>query len=163
MQYTYNTPKNLPNLIITAKNNQLTGLNWETQIKPTNNFDNFGNFSTSDDNQWLIDKTCQQLDEYFAGQHTVFDLPLDISAGTAFQQQVWTALLSLDFGVTISYAKLAQMIGNPRAYRACANANGKNPISIIIPCHRVIASSGKIGGYTGGVFIKADLLALEAR
>ena len=84
MQYTYNTPKNLPNLIITAKNNQLTGLNWETQIKPTNNFDNFGNFSTSDDNQWLIDKTCQQLDEYFAGQRTVFDLPLDISAGTAF-------------------------------------------------------------------------------
>lgn len=169
MQHTYHTPNNLPNLIITTKNGKLTNVNWETQINKkiakktaTNKTTNRDiNNHCTDNDQWLINKTCKQLDEYFAKKRTVFDLPLDISVGSTFQQQVWIALLSLDFGTTISYAKLAQMVGNPKAYRACANANGKNPISIIIPCHRVIASSGQIGGYTGGVFIKEYLLALE--
>ncbi|WP_296274397.1 methylated-DNA--[protein]-cysteine S-methyltransferase, partial [Psychrobacter sp. UBA6730] len=87
--------------------------------------------------------------------------PLDISLGTEFQQQVWRALQGIKHGETISYATLAQRVGNPKGFRAVANANGKNPFSIIIPCHRVIASDGKLGGYTGGLDKKAYLLALE--
>ena len=104
----------------------------------------------------------QQLQDYANGKLNTFDLPLDISLGTPFQQRVWRALQAIPYGQTISYAQLATNIGQPTAYRAVANANGKNPFSIIIPCHRVIASGGGLGGYTGGLDKKRYLLGIEA-
>lgn len=111
--------------------------------------------------QALLLKAIQQINEYVNGKRQYFDLPLDVGTGTLFQQKVCTALQNIPYGETISYAKLAATIGQPTAFRAVANANGKNPFSIIIPCHRVISSDGKLGGYTGGVDKKAYLLALE--
>lgn len=102
-----------------------------------------------------------QINEYALEQRKEFDLPLDLSLGTKFQQQVWRALQEIKHGETISYATLARRIGNPKAFRAVANANGNNPFSLVIPCHRVIASDGKLGGYTGGLDKKEYLLALE--
>ncbi|MDE2429216.1 MAG: methylated-DNA--[protein]-cysteine S-methyltransferase [Burkholderiales bacterium] len=104
----------------------------------------------------------EQLNAYFAGQRRVFDVPLDLSAGTAFQQAVWRALLTIPFGQTESYAGLAKMLRNPQAVRAVGAANGRNPVSIIVPCHRVIASNGALTGYAGGIANKQRLLQLEA-
>ena len=109
----------------------------------------------------LLIEALEQLTAYFKGERQAFDLPLDISLGTDFQQRVWQQLQKILHGETISYATLAQRVGNPKGYRAVANANGRNPFSIIIPCHRVIASDGKLGGYTGGLDKKEYLLALE--
>ncbi len=117
--------------------------------------------SHQDATQSLLLAAIAQLDEYTDGKRDSFDLSLDISLGTQFQQQVWRALQDINHGETISYATLAQRVGNPKSFRAVANANGKNPFSIIIPCHRVIASDGKLGGYTGGLDKKAYLLTLE--
>lgn len=111
--------------------------------------------------QGLLLDAIMQVDEYAQEQRTHFDLPLDLSMGTDFQQRVWRELQKIKLGETISYATLAERIGNPKACRAVANANGKNPFSLIIPCHRVIASDGKLGGYTGGLDKKEYLLALE--
>ena len=108
---------------------------------------------------WLSEN--QEWQEYTNGKRQYFDLPLDVSIGTPFQQKVWASLQKIPYGKTISYAKLADNIDQPTAFRAVANANGKNPFSIIIPCHRVISSDGKLGGYTGGVDKKAYLLAIE--
>ena len=111
--------------------------------------------------QSLLLTAIDQLDEYIDGRRDTFDLPLDLSLGTSFQQQVWQALQEIKHGETISYATLAQRVGNPKGFRAVANANSKNPFSIVVPCHRVIASDGKLGGYTGGLDKKEYLLALE--
>ena len=111
--------------------------------------------------QALLLSAIAQFLAYFMGELQAFDLPLDISIGTEFQQQVWQALQDIPYGETISYATLARNVDNPKGYRAVANANGKNPFSIIIPCHRVIASDGKLGGYTGGLDNKEYLLAIE--
>lgn len=109
--------------------------------------------------------TLAELDEYFGGVRRSFTVPLDLNpfsgVATPFQVATWQALCDIPYGQTISYATLAQNIGKPSAYRAVANANGKNPISLIVPCHRVIASGGGLGGYTGGVDIKATLLHHE--
>jgi methylated-DNA-[protein]-cysteine S-methyltransferase len=102
----------------------------------------------------------QQLTEYFSHERQTFDLPL-APQGTAFQQQVWQLLRQIPFSQTISYGTLAQMLGQPNASRAVGAANGRNPISIIVPCHRVIASSGKLTGYAGGVDRKQWLLNHE--
>ncbi len=107
----------------------------------------------------LID-AARQLDEYFAGRRTVFDLPLDM-AGTPFQRTVWQALTKIPFGRTGSYTEHAQRIGNPDAVRAVGTAIGRNPVSIIVPCHRVIGRSGMLTGYAGGLERKRYLLALE--
>ena len=109
----------------------------------------------------LLLNTITQLEQYFAGKRHQFDIALDLSLGTPFQQSVWRALQQIPYGQTISYAQLAQNIGKPTAYRAVANANGKNPFSIIIPCHRVVASDGSLGGYTGGLDKKRTLLSIE--
>lgn len=101
-----------------------------------------------------------QLEEYFEGRRTHFDLPL-APQGTAFQHTVWEALLGIPYGDTISYGELAARVGQPRAARAVGMANGRNPISIIIPCHRVIGASGKLTGYGGGLPRKEALLAFE--
>lgn len=106
-------------------------------------------------------ETKRQLDAYFAGQLTEFDLPL-APEGTAFQQKVWQELQRIPYGATLSYGELARRIGNPNASRAVGLANGRNPISIIVPCHRVIGASGKLTGYGGGLSRKEILLTLEA-
>ena len=107
-------------------------------------------------------KTEQQLREYFQGQRQVFDLPLDLD-GTLFQQQVWQALQHIPYGQTRSYKEIAEQIGNVKAVRAVGAANGKNPISIIVPCHRVIGASGKLVGFAGGLDYKQTLLSLESK
>lgn len=102
----------------------------------------------------------RQLQEYFAGTRRVFALPLDVT-GTEFQRAVWTALRTIPFGETRSYAQIARQIGRPTAVRAVGAANGRNPVSIVTPCHRVIGSSGSLTGFAGGLEVKARLLALE--
>ncbi|AZM37704.1 MAG: methylated-DNA--[protein]-cysteine S-methyltransferase [Acinetobacter sp.] len=102
----------------------------------------------------------KQLEQYFAGQRQQFDLPLDFQ-GTDFQQQVWQTLLTIPYGETRSYKEIAVQIGNEKAVRAVGAANGKNPISIIAPCHRVIGSSGALVGFAGGLDKKQILLSLE--
>jgi methylated-DNA-[protein]-cysteine S-methyltransferase len=103
-----------------------------------------------------------QLQEYFAGQRTRFELPISM-VGTPFQRRVWDALKTVPYGETRSYAQVAKAIGNPAAMRAVGLANGKNPISIIVPCHRVIGSDGSLTGYGGGLERKRFLLDLESR
>ncbi|PNK61781.1 methylated-DNA--[protein]-cysteine S-methyltransferase [Psychrobacter sp. FDAARGOS_221] len=109
----------------------------------------------------LLLEVIEQLGQYANGERKEFDIKLDWRLGTTFQQKVWRALQQIEYGQTISYAQLAKNIGQPTAYRAVANANGKNPFSIIIPCHRVIATGGGLGGYTGGIDKKQYLLQLE--
>jgi len=100
------------------------------------------------------------LRAYFAGEREAFTVPLDFQ-GTPFQKQVWAALLTIPFGETRSYGEIARQIGRPGASRAVGAANGRNPISIIAPCHRVIGSTGKLTGFAGGLAAKARLLGLE--
>ncbi len=106
-----------------------------------------------------------QLDEYFAGSRTGFDLPLDLDGigGTVFQRRVWTALSEIAYGETVSYGELARRIGQAAAVRAVGLANGRNPVSIIVPCHRVVGANGTLTGYGGGMDRKRMLLGLEAR
>jgi len=101
-----------------------------------------------------------QLDEYFASRRTEFALPLRVE-GTAFQQAVWAQLRAIPYGTTISYGELARRVGNPKASRAVGLANGRNPVAVIVPCHRVIAGDGSLGGYGGGLDRKSALLGLE--
>lgn len=111
-------------------------------------------------NHPVLLETQQQLNEYFQGHRTQFDLALDF-AGTEFQQKVWQALLTIPFGETRSYKQIAEQIGNVKAVRAVGAANGKNPISIIAPCHRVVGANGKLVGFAGGLENKDVLLKLE--
>jgi methylated-DNA-[protein]-cysteine S-methyltransferase len=113
-----------------------------------------------DDRHPVLVETERQLSEYFAGKRKTFSVPLDMR-GTRFQKDVWASLLAIPFGETRSYGQLAIKLGNPRATRAVGAANGRNPLSIIVPCHRVIGSSGKLTGFAGGLAVKAHLLALE--
>ena len=103
----------------------------------------------------------EQFQSYFKGELRSFKFPLDLRLGTPFQKKVWESLLTIPYGVTRSYLWLAKSINNPNSARAVGNANGQNPISIIIPCHRVVRENGELGGYTGGVQIKRYLLGLE--
>jgi len=118
------------------------------------------NIVAEDERNPILVETGRQLAAYFAGRRTTFDLPLDF-AGTEFQQKVWRALLTIPFGETRTYAQIARQIGRPEAVRAVGAANGKNPISIVTPCHRVIGSNGKLTGFAGGLDAKAFLLRLE--
>lgn len=108
----------------------------------------------------LLEKASKQLNEYFQGERTVFDLPLE-AEGTEFERMVWDALLTIPYGETRTYGQIAKQIGRPKASRAVGRANGLNPISIFIPCHRVIGSNGKLTGYAGGLDIKKKLLDME--
>jgi methylated-DNA-[protein]-cysteine S-methyltransferase len=113
-------------------------------------------------NDPILLETEQQLGQYFDGARKEFTVPLDFH-GTEFQRSVWKALLSIPFGETRSYGQIARQVGKPSASRAVGAANGRNPISIIAPCHRVIGSSGKLTGYGGGLDAKEMLLSLEAK
>lgn len=108
----------------------------------------------------VLSSAIQQLDEYFAGRRQTFHLPLQLH-GTAFKQNVWHELINIPYGSTATYKDLAERIGKPKAFRAVGNACNKNPFPIIIPCHRVIGSSGSMTGYAGGIEFKRFLLNLE--
>lgn len=108
----------------------------------------------------VLEEAAWQLAAYFAGKRTSFDLPLDFH-GTDFQKRVWAALLAIPFGETRSYAQIARAIGSPTAFRAVGAANGRNPISIVAPCHRVIGTNGTLTGFAGGLEAKEYLLRLE--
>ncbi len=113
------------------------------------------------DRQPILDDAERQLKEYFAGRRQGFSIPLDMR-GTPFQQSVWEALLAIPLGETRSYGQLAKQLGKPTAMRAVGAANGRNPISIVVPCHRVIGSSGQLIGFAGGLEAKERLLKIES-
>ena len=112
-----------------------------------------------DDVPPVLKETASQLDEYFAGERTDFDVRMELD-GTDFQREVWAELTRIPYGETISYGEVARRVGRPSAPRAVGQANGRNPIPVIVPCHRVVASDG-IGGYGGGLNVKRKLLAVE--
>jgi methylated-DNA-[protein]-cysteine S-methyltransferase len=118
------------------------------------------NTDAKDESHPVLIEAERQLGEYFAGRRKRFALKLDPS-GTDFQRKVWDALLTIPFGETRSYGQIASQIGNPNAVRAVGAANGSNPISIVVPCHRVIGATGALTGFGGGLDAKAKLLALE--
>jgi methylated-DNA-[protein]-cysteine S-methyltransferase len=109
----------------------------------------------------VLAETARQLDGYFAGTRTTFDLPLDL-AGTPFQVAAWRALGAIPYGETRTYAEQAALLGRPTAVRAVGAANGRNPISIVLPCHRVVGSDGALRGFAGGVDVKRRLLDIES-
>lgn len=118
------------------------------------------NIAAEEHDHPVLVETERQLGEYFAGRRTRFALTLDLT-GTAFQRKVWRALLTIPFGETRSYAQIARQIGHPTAARAVGAANGRNPVSIVTPCHRVVGSTGAMTGFAGGLEVKVHLLALE--
>ncbi|MBT9476196.1 methylated-DNA--[protein]-cysteine S-methyltransferase [Polaromonas sp.] len=109
----------------------------------------------------ILKQARQQLHDYFAGQRRHFELPLDLGCGTAFQQSVWRTLLEIPQGSTVSYGEVSRRIGKPAAVRAVGGAVGRNPVSIVVPCHRVMGASGALTGYGGGLARKTALLTLE--
>jgi methylated-DNA-[protein]-cysteine S-methyltransferase len=115
-----------------------------------------------DPQQPILIETERQLREYFTGTRKEFDLPLE-PTGSEFQKKVWRALREIPFGQTRSYLDLARSVGSDKAVRAVGAANGKNPLSIVVPCHRVVGANGTLTGFAGGLEVKAKLLALEAR
>ncbi|WP_095079769.1 methylated-DNA--[protein]-cysteine S-methyltransferase [Pseudomonas sp. Irchel s3h17] len=151
-------PSPVGTLTLIAKGNKLCAILWENEklnrvrIGPL----------LEDIHSPLLQEAEHQLNQYFAGHRDRFDLELDF-AGTEFQQKVWRALLTIPFGETRSYSQIAQQIGSPRAVRAVGAANGKNPISIVTPCHRVIGASGSLTGFAGGLAAKQFLLGLEGK
>lgn len=114
-----------------------------------------------DDAHAVLQSAAAQLRDYLAGRRTHFEVPLDLSCGTPFQQAVWHALLQIDSGSTTSYGAIGRAVGRPQAVRAVGAAIGRNPVSVIVPCHRVVATSGALTGYAGGLPRKLALLQLE--
>ncbi|MGO8957839.1 MAG: methylated-DNA--[protein]-cysteine S-methyltransferase [Streptosporangiaceae bacterium] len=145
-------------LTLVAEHGQLTGLYMDTQAHRPDSGVLGGSGDPRDE---PFASAARQLEEYFAGQRTAFDLPL-APAGTQFQRRVWAALQAIPYGQTWSYRKLANAVGNASASRAVGLANGRNPIAVVIPCHRVIGSDGSLTGYGGGLDRKRYLLGLEA-
>lgn len=136
------------NAVLTASESGLTQLKFNS--KPSDNGTNEH-----------IEQAKSELKEYFEGKRTVFQVSLDLSAGSDFYQRVWNALLDIPFGKTTSYKQLSTDLGNVKAIRAVGTANGRNPIAIIVPCHRVIGSDGSLTGYAYGLDMKRKLLELE--
>jgi methylated-DNA-[protein]-cysteine S-methyltransferase len=145
-------------LILVARETKLAAILWENERL---NRVRLGPLD-KDDHHPVLKETERQLMEYFTGQRTRFELELDF-VGTDFQVRVWQALLTIPFGQTRSYRDIAIQIGQPTAVRAVGAANGRNPISIIAPCHRVIGSSGSLTGFAGGLAAKQLLLSLEGQ
>lgn len=145
-------------LTLVARGDKLAAVLWEQERA---NRVRLGDLHLDDSHPVLLE-AARQLNEYFAGQRTRFDLELDF-VGSDFQRDVWAALLTIPFGETRSYGEIARLVGKPAAVRAVGAANGRNPISIIAPCHRVIGASGSLTGFAGGLQAKQFLLALEGR
>ena len=140
---------------LVASDKGLCGIYWSRQESEM-----IREIPASDKAGAILARTIKQLTEYFAGKRKVFDVPLDIS-GTEFQRKVWRELSRIPYGSTCSYTEIASRIDQAKAVRAVGTANGRNPLSIIIPCHRVIAANGTLGGYAGGLPTKMKLLRLE--
>ena len=158
---TYQSP--VGEMVLGSYDNKLCLANWADKKKSdsTNNrLKKSLNTVFVEEPSEIIYETIKQLDEYFKGERQHFDIPL-LMVGTAFQKSVWNELLQIPFGKTASYTEQAKQIGNEKAVRAVANANAANAISILIPCHRIIGSDGKLTGYAGGLDVKKKLLALE--
>ena len=143
-------------LTLVASDDGLAGILWAKERRGRVRL----RLDAEDSRHPVLVETRRQLTEYFAGRRQAFSLKLDFN-GTAFQKQVWNALLTIPFGETRSYGEIARQIGRPAAARAVGAANGKNPVSIVAPCHRVIGSTGTLTGFAGGLEAKARLLALE--
>ena len=157
MPYTFITlPSPVGELKLVANGSRLAAILWEND-KP--NRVRLGPMSEAPGNP-VLQNAARQLEQYFSGTRERFELELDF-AGTPFQRQVWAALLTIPFGETRTYSQIAEQIGNPTAVRAVGAANGRNPISIVAPCHRVIGASGKLTGFAGGLEAKERLLTLE--
>jgi methylated-DNA-[protein]-cysteine S-methyltransferase len=158
-------PSPLGNLILAASPSGLAGVWFENQRHlPTALASQLASPNViwpEQANHPILKAAIQQLTAYFAGQTCGFELPLDLSAGSPFQQTVWQALLTIARGHTTSYGALSRHIGRPSTARAVAAAIGRNPISIIVPCHRVIGSTGSLTGYAGGLERKSAMLQLE--
>lgn len=159
MTYQYKLmPSPVGELTLVARDGKLSAILWEVERA---NRVRLGELIEANDSP-VLRETERQLKEYFAGTRNQFELVLDF-AGTDFQKQVWQALLTIPFGETRSYSQIAEQIGNPKAVRAVGAANGRNPISIIAPCHRVVGASGGLTGFAGGLEAKQYLLTLEDR
>jgi len=143
-------------LKLVASDKGLVAILWENDSPRRVRLDEL----VADEQHPVLVETERQLGQYFAGKRKTFSIALDMR-GTRFQKDVWEALVAIPFGETRSYGQLAKQLGNPRASRAVGAANGRNPVSIIVPCHRVIGSSGKLTGFAGGLDAKAHLLGLE--
>ncbi|HEY2153800.1 MAG TPA: methylated-DNA--[protein]-cysteine S-methyltransferase [Vicinamibacterales bacterium] len=143
-------------LVLVATDEGLAAILWERDRPGRVRLD----IEAEDPRHPVLVETERQLHEYFSGRRTMFSLKLNPS-GTTFQRDVWQALLTIPFGETRSYGQIAQQIGRPRAVRAVGAANGRNPLSIVAPCHRVIGATGALTGFAGGLEVKARLLALE--
>jgi methylated-DNA-[protein]-cysteine S-methyltransferase len=144
-------------LHLAASDTALLAVVWRRESTPQLPFES----GIDDPAHPVLSLTARQLDEYFTGRRRAIEIPLDFR-GTDFQRQVWTTLLGIPFGETRSYLDVARALGNPAAVRAVGAANGRNPISIIAPCHRVIGTSGDLTGFGGGLAAKAWLLAHES-
>lgn len=154
MNYTYyDSP--VGSLLLTGKN-KLETIVFEKSKKRTQPLENWN------ENRSFFEPVIQQLDEYFSGQREKFDIEIELK-GTDFQKKVWEELAKVPYGTTVSYGELARKIGNPKACRAVGMANGRNPIPIIIPCHRVIGKNGTLTGFGGGLDVKKTLLDLESK
>ena len=156
MKHYLTIPSPLGTLRLLASSKGITGVYFEQHkhLRPDND-------SQHDPASSLLQEAARQIAAYLAGERQSFDLPLDFDHGTPFQHQVWQALQTIPYGSTISYGQLAQRIERPKAVRAVGAANGRNPLSMIIPCHRVIAASGDLHGYAGGLERKRVLLEME--
>ena len=139
-------------LYFVATDSTLRGIFWKQQTAP---------FIQSFKECAVLERAVRQVEEYLAGSRSQFDLVLE-PVGTEFQMKVWRELARIPYGKTISYTELARRVRNEKAVRAVGTANGRNPLSLVIPCHRVIAADGSLGGYAGGLEIKKRLLDLEA-
>lgn len=151
------TTRELGTLTLTATDGALSGVYLEEH-----------RHAPTDRDGWVVDPAGladagRQLEEYLAGERRAFDLPLAPGLGTPFQRRVWAALEAIPYGATTTYGALAAQLGVARAVRAVGAANGRNPLSIVRPCHRVVGSGGALTGYGGGLPAKRTLLALEAR
>ena len=154
-------PSPLGSITIAATAKGLAGL-WFTENQRYLPLELTGSAAWPEDaNHPVLQQVSQQLGEYFAGRRSHFDVPLDLSCGTAFQQSVWQALQGIAPGEVISYGEVSRRIGKPAAVRAVGGAVGRNPVSIIVPCHRVMGSDGSLTGYGGGLERKTALLRLE--
>lgn len=164
VQTTFQSP--LGKMIIAATDKGLAGLWFEGQrhlpaeLAPTLAASRAAVWPSDPDHP-VLQEVSRQLTEYFAGQRTQFDVPLDLAYGTAFQQSVWQALLKIPQGGTASYGEVSKRIGKPAAVRAVGAAVGRNPVSVIVPCHRVMGANGALTGYAGGLDRKTALLTLE--
>ena len=154
VQTHYDSP--LGRIILAASGERLIGVWFDDQ----RHLPDFSNWPQAPAHK-VLETAKAQLNDYFAGHRTTFDLPLDLSTGTEFQQDVWRALLKIPHGATRSYGALSADIGKAAAVRAVGGAVGRNPLSIIVPCHRVMGADGTLTGYAGGLERKTALLQLE--